>query len=54
MLVFETEVLEEDLTIAGAIDLDLWFSTTQSAADIVVKLVDVFPVKDDNSNKVDK
>lgn len=54
VLVFETEVLEDDLTIAGAIDLDLWFSTSQTAADIVVKLVDVFPGKDDNSNKVDK
>lgn len=54
VLVFETEVLEDDLTLAGAIDLDLWFSTNQSAADIVVKLVDVFPGKDENTDKVDK
>ncbi|TDF42261.1 CocE/NonD family hydrolase [Alteromonadaceae bacterium M269] len=54
VLVFETEVLEDDLTIAGAIDLDLWFSTTQTAADIVVKLVDVFPGKDVNDDKVDQ
>ena len=54
VLVFETEVLEDDLTIAGAIDLDLWFSTNQSAADIVVKLVDVFPGKDVNEDKVDQ
>jgi len=54
VLVFETDVLENDMTIAGAIDLDLWFSTTQTAADIVVKVVDVFPGKDDNTNKVDK
>lgn len=53
VLVFETEVLEDDLTIAGAIDLDLWFSTTQTAADIVVKLVDVFPGKDVNNDKMD-
>lgn len=53
VLVFETPVLENDLTIAGAIDLDLWFSTTQSAADIVVKVVDVFPGTNDNDNKVD-
>lgn len=53
VLVFETEILEDDLTIAGAIDLDLWFSTTQTAADIVVKLVDVFPGKDENDDKVD-
>lgn len=54
VLVFETEVLKEDLTIAGAIDLDLWFSTNKTAADIVVKLVDVFPGKDDNTNSVDR
>lgn len=54
VLVFETDVLEDDLTIAGAIDLDLWFSTTQTAADIVVKLVDVFPGKDVNDDKVDQ
>ncbi len=54
VLVFETDVLENDMTIAGALDLDLWFSTTQTAADIVVKVVDVFPGKDDNTNKVDK
>ena len=54
VLVFETDVLENDMTSAGAIDLDLWFSTTQTAADIVVKVVDVFPGKDDNTNKVDK
>lgn len=54
VLVFETDTLESDLTIAGAIDLDLWFSTNKSAADIVVKVVDVFPSIDENSNKVDK
>ncbi|XQW84943.1 CocE/NonD family hydrolase [Thalassotalea piscium] len=53
VLVFETPVMNDDFTIAGAIDLDLWFSTSQSAADIVVKLVDVFPGKDANNDKVD-
>ena len=53
VLVFETETLDTDLTIAGAIDLNLWFSTNKSAADIVVKLVDVFPSIDDNTNKAD-
>ena len=53
VLVFETDTLESDLTIAGAIDLDLWFSTNKSAADIVVKVVDVFPSIDENNNKVD-
>lgn len=54
VLVFETEIMKDDVTIAGAIDLDLWFSTSESAADIVVKLVDVFPGKDANDDKVDK
>ena len=54
VLGFETEPLEEDLTIAGAIDLNLWFETNQSSADIVVKLVDVFPGKDVNKDEVDK
>ncbi|MBC3766054.1 CocE/NonD family hydrolase [Neptunicella marina] len=54
VLVFETDVAKQDMTIAGAIDLDLWFSTSQSAADIVVKLVDVFPGKDVNNNEIDK
>lgn len=54
VLVFETDVLEEDMTVAGAIDLDLWFSTSQTSADIVVKLVDVFPGMDENTNKVDQ
>lgn len=53
VLIFETEVLEEDMTLAGALALDLKFSTTQSAADLIVKLVDVFPGKDENTNKLD-
>ncbi len=53
VLVFESQVMEDDMTIAGAIDLNLWFATTQTAADIVVKLVDVFPGKDVNNDKVD-
>lgn len=54
VLVFETEIAEKDYTIAGAIDLALWVSTSQSDADFVVKLVDVFPGKDINTDKVNK
>jgi putative CocE/NonD family hydrolase len=43
VLVFETEVLEEDLTIAGPIVASLRVSTTGTDADWVVKLIDVFP-----------
>jgi len=54
VLVFETEVNANDLTITGAIDIDLWVSTSQTAADFVVKLIDVFPGKDINDDKIDK
>ncbi|WKE67523.1 CocE/NonD family hydrolase [Gallaecimonas kandeliae] len=53
VLVFNTAPASEDMTIAGQLDLDLWFSTDQSAADIVVKLVDVFPGSDENTAKKD-
>lgn len=43
VLVFETEVLTEDLTVAGDIIANLKVSTDQSAADWVVKIIDVFP-----------
>lgn len=45
VLVFETEPLEQDLTLAGPLEADLWVSTTGSDADWVVKLVDVNPGK---------
>ena len=54
VLLFETEPMEDDLTLAGDIQLKLHFSTSQSAADIIVKLVDVFPPKDENSHDLDK
>lgn len=53
VLVFNSEVATHDQTIAGTIDLNLYVSTSQSAADFVVKLVDVFPGMDESSNKVD-
>ena len=43
MLVYETEPLADDLTIAGPIDGDLHVSTTGTDSDWVVKLIDVFP-----------
>ena len=54
VLVFNSDVAKEDQTIAGAIDLNLYVSTSQSAADFVVKLVDVFPGMDESTNKVDE
>ncbi len=54
VLIFETAPLEQDLTLAGELKLKLHFSTTQSAADIIVKLVDVFPPKDENTDQLDR
>ncbi|MBL7699189.1 MAG: CocE/NonD family hydrolase [Chitinophagaceae bacterium] len=43
VLVFETDELTEDITVAGALNADLRVSLTGSDADFVVKLIDVFP-----------
>jgi len=43
VLVYQTEPLAQDLTIAGPITVDLIVSTSGTDADWVVKLVDVFP-----------
>jgi predicted acyl esterase len=47
-LVFETEVLTEDITFGGEIMARLNFSTTGTDADFFVKLVDVY--SDDEKN----
>jgi putative CocE/NonD family hydrolase len=54
VLVFNADAATQDTTIAGPVKIDLWLSTSQSAADIVVKLIDVYPGKDANTNKADK
>ena len=43
VLVFETEVLQEDLTLAGDIMARLKVATTGTAADWIVKVIDVHP-----------
>jgi hypothetical protein len=43
VITFRTEVLEEDLTLAGDILAHLEVSTTGTAADWAVKLIDVYP-----------
>lgn len=53
VLVFETDVLEEDFTLAGDIMAKLKVATTGSAADWIVKVIDVHPAdaKNDKKNK---
>ena len=43
VLVYETDILEEDLTIAGPIDANLFVSTTGTDSDWIVKVIDVYP-----------
>jgi putative CocE/NonD family hydrolase len=45
VLVFQTGVLSEDITLAGPIVADLLTSISTTDADFVVKLIDVFPDK---------
>ncbi|HEY1861861.1 MAG TPA: CocE/NonD family hydrolase, partial [Gemmataceae bacterium] len=43
VLVFTTDALEEDVTIAGPIKADLFVSTTGTDSDWIVKVIDVYP-----------
>ncbi|MBC7891297.1 MAG: CocE/NonD family hydrolase, partial [Sphingobacteriaceae bacterium] len=43
VLVYESEVLTNDVRIAGNVAADLFVSTTGTDADFVVKLIDVYP-----------
>jgi len=43
VLVYQTDVLEEDVTLAGTILANLFVSTTGTDSDWVVKLIDVYP-----------
>jgi putative CocE/NonD family hydrolase len=48
VLAYQTEPLEEDVTLAGPIQADLRVSTSGTDSDWVVKLIDVFPQGEDN------
>jgi len=48
VLVYESEPLQNDLTIAGPIDVDLFVSTSGTDCDWVVKVIDVFPDNEPN------
>ncbi|WP_241697235.1 CocE/NonD family hydrolase [Winogradskyella eckloniae] len=52
VLTFETEILENDVTLAGDILAKLKVSTTGTAADWIVKVVDVFPADMENTEDV--
>jgi putative CocE/NonD family hydrolase len=52
VLVYESDVLRKDITIAGPIIANLFVSTTGTDADWIVKLIDVYPgeAPDNNPN----
>ncbi|WP_111682911.1 CocE/NonD family hydrolase [Winogradskyella tangerina] len=52
VLTFETEELEEDITLAGDILAKLNVSTTGTASDWIVKVIDVFPSDTENTEDV--
>lgn len=43
VLVYQSEVLVEDVTVVGPLDINLFVSTTGTDADFIVKLIDVYP-----------
>ena len=51
VLVFETDVLTEDFTLAGDILAKLKVATTGTAADWIVKVIDVHPADTKSNNK---
>ena len=48
VMVYQTDVLTEDITLTGPLTADLFVSTTGTDADYVVKLIDVFPPDAEN------
>ncbi len=48
VLVFQTDVLDKDITLGGEIMAKLKISTTGSDADFMVKLIDVYPETEPN------
>ncbi len=55
VLVYQSEVLTEDLTIAGPVLAKLWVSTTGTASDFIVKVIDVYPNEmPENSDRDDR
>ena len=54
VVTFETEVLTEDVTLAGNIIADLQVSTSSTDVDFVVKLIDVMPDNEPNIKNAPK
>jgi putative CocE/NonD family hydrolase len=50
VLIYESDTLQEDITIAGSITAELYVSTTGTDADWIVKVIDVYPDDEPNPN----
>ncbi len=50
VLVYQTEVLESDLRLAGPLKASLYVSTTGTDSDWIVKLIDVYPADAPDNN----
>jgi putative CocE/NonD family hydrolase len=48
VMVYQTDLLTEEITLTGPLTADLFVSTTGTDADYVVKLIDVFPPETKN------
>jgi putative CocE/NonD family hydrolase len=48
VLVFQSEILDQDVTLVGPLFANLQVSTTQTDADWIVKLIDVYPAETPN------
>jgi putative CocE/NonD family hydrolase len=55
VMVCQTAILKEDITVVGVLNVNLFVSTTGTDADYVVKMIDVFPneLENDQQNDTD-
>ncbi|HEM8291170.1 TPA: CocE/NonD family hydrolase [Providencia rettgeri] len=47
VLVFETDILQDDICLAGDIEVSLWISSDALDTDFTAKLIDVYPPNED-------
>ena len=53
VMVYQTDILEEDITVAGPLKVEFFVSTSGTDADYVIKMIDVFPDEMDDYPKND-
>lgn len=47
VLAFESEILEQDLLVAGPVNVELWISSDAADTDFTAKLIDIYPASED-------